>query len=97
HAPFLLLGFMFQLIARHLLHTLNIIVVESFTTPRHYCPMSVQPLPVLTVTVLHKFPPFYKKTSEALQGRASEVFCGSSQIVVCAPRKSCAAFSNQSL
>ena len=32
---------MFQLIARHLLHTLNIIVVESFTTPHHYCPMSV--------------------------------------------------------
>lgn len=50
HAPFLLLGFMFQLIARHLLHTLNIIVVESFTTPHHYCPMSVQPLPALTVT-----------------------------------------------
>ena len=41
---------MFQLIARHLLHTLNIIVVESFTTPHHYCPMSVQPLPALTVT-----------------------------------------------
>ncbi len=40
---------MFQLIARHLLHTLNIIVVESFTTPHHYCPMSVQPLPALTV------------------------------------------------
>ena len=52
HAPFLLLGFMFQLIARHLLHTLNIIVVESFTTPHHYCPMSVQPLPALTVTLL---------------------------------------------
>ncbi|MDD7000351.1 MAG: hypothetical protein PUI35_03155, partial [Oscillibacter sp.] len=47
---FLLPGFMFQLIARHLLHTLNIIVVESFTTPHHYCPMSVQPLPALTVT-----------------------------------------------
>ena len=43
---------MFQLIARHLLHTLNIIVVESFTTPHHYCPMSVQPLPALTVTTL---------------------------------------------
>ncbi|MFY0388746.1 hypothetical protein ACOMD2_08550, partial [Hominicoprocola fusiformis] len=55
HAPFLLLGFMFQLIARHLLHTLNIIVVESFTTPRHYCPMSVQPLPVLTVTTKRSF------------------------------------------
>ena len=41
---------MFQLIARHLLHTLNIIVVESFTTPHYYCPMSVQPLPALTVT-----------------------------------------------
>ncbi|MEF2950503.1 MAG: hypothetical protein U0O29_08500, partial [Oscillospiraceae bacterium] len=26
------------------------IVVESFTTPHHYCPMSVQPLPALTVT-----------------------------------------------
>ena len=50
HAPFLLLGFMFQLIARHLLHTLNVIVVESFTTPHHYCPMSVQPLPAFTVT-----------------------------------------------
>ena len=50
HAPFLLLGFMFQLIARHLLHTLNIIVVESFTTPHHYCPMSVQPPSALTVT-----------------------------------------------
>lgn len=45
---------MFQLIARHLLHTLNIIVVESFTTPHHYCPMSVQPLPAFTVT-LHDF------------------------------------------
>ena len=43
---------MFQLIARHLLHTLNIIVVESFTTPHHYCPMSVQPLPALTVTIV---------------------------------------------
>ena len=46
---------MFQLIARHLLHTLNIIVVESFTTPHHYCPMSVQPLPALTVTELSGF------------------------------------------
>ena len=45
---------MFQLIARHLLHTLNIIVVESFTTPHHYCPMSVQPLPALTVTILKR-------------------------------------------
>ena len=45
---------MFQLIARHLLHTLNIIVVESFTTPHHYCPMSVQPLPALTVTDSHE-------------------------------------------
>ena len=34
--------------------------------------------------VLHKFPPFWRKTSEALSDRASEVFCGSSQIVVCA-------------
>ena len=42
---------MFQLIARHLLHTLNIIVVESFTTPHHYCPMSVQPPSALTVTM----------------------------------------------
>lgn len=50
HAPFLLLGFMLQLIARHLLHTLNVIVVESFTTPHHYCPMCVQQLPALTVT-----------------------------------------------
>ena len=41
---------MFQLIARHLLHTLNVIVVESFTTPHHYCPMSVQPPSALTVT-----------------------------------------------
>lgn len=41
---------MFQLIARHLLHTLNVIVVESFTTPHHYCPICVQPLSVLTVT-----------------------------------------------
>lgn len=46
---------MFQLIARHLLHTLNIIVVESFTTPHHYCPMSVQPLPALTVTARADF------------------------------------------
>ena len=30
-----------------------------------------------------------KKTSEALQGRASEVFCGSSQIVVRTGHKSC--------
>ena len=41
-------------IARHLLHTLNIIVVESFTTPHHYCPMSVQPLPALTVTLYQR-------------------------------------------
>ena len=34
--------------------------------------------------VLHKFPPLWRKTSEALSGRASEVFHGSSQIVVCA-------------
>jgi hypothetical protein len=27
--------------------------VESFTTPHHYCPMSVQPLPALTVTYQH--------------------------------------------
>ena len=32
--------------------------------------------------VLHNFPPFWRKTSEALSDRASEVFCGSSQIVV---------------
>ena len=32
--------------------------------------------------VLHKFPPLWRKTSEALSDRASEVFCGSSQIVV---------------
>ena len=38
--------------------------------------------------VLHKFPPLWRKTSEALSGRASEVFHGSSQIVVCAPRRS---------
>ena len=37
---------------------------------------------------LHKFPPLWRKTSEALSGRASEVFHGSSQIVVCAPRRS---------
>ena len=30
-----------------------------------------------------------KKNSEALSDRASEVFRGSSQIVVCAPRRSC--------
>ena len=35
-----------------------------------------------------------QKNSEALQDRASEVFRDSSQIVVCAPRRSCAAFSN---
>ena len=51
---------MFQLIARHLLHTLNIIVVESFTTPHHNCPMSVQPLPALTVTAPHGVEPFSK-------------------------------------
>ena len=34
--------------------------------------------------VSHKFPAFWRKTSEALQGRASEAFRGSSQIVVCA-------------
>ena len=38
--------------------------------------------------VLHKFPPLWRKTSEALSSRASEVFHGSSQIVVCAPRRS---------
>jgi len=32
-------------------------VVESFTTPHHYCPMSVQPLPALTVTYIKKNPP----------------------------------------
>ncbi len=31
---------------------------------------------------LHKFPPFWRKTSEALSDRASEVFRDSSQIVV---------------
>jgi hypothetical protein len=28
--------------------------VESFTTPHHYCPMSVQPLPAFTVTLLQR-------------------------------------------
>ena len=37
--------------ARHLLHILNVIVAESFTTPHHYCPMCVQPPSVLTVTL----------------------------------------------
>ena len=54
---------MFQLIARHLLHTLYIIVVESFTTPHHYCHMSVQPLPAFTVTkqvyLQHRSKPFF--------------------------------------
>ena len=35
--------------------------------------------------VLHKFPPLWRKTSEALSDRASEVFLDSRQIVVCAP------------
>ena len=39
--------------------------------------------------VLHKFPSFWRKTSEALSDRASEIFRGSSQIVVCAPYRSC--------
>ena len=55
---------MFQLIARHLLHTLNIIVVESFTTPHHYCPMSVQPLPALTVTKEEKKWRLWKEAEE---------------------------------
>ncbi len=50
YVPFLLLGFVFQFIARHLLHTLNIIVVGSFAMFRYYCPMSVQPPSALTVT-----------------------------------------------
>ena len=33
---------MFQFIARHLLHTLNIIVVESFTTFRYCCIVGCQ-------------------------------------------------------
>lgn len=37
-------------VERFLLHTLNIIVVESFTTPHHYCSMCVQPPAVLTLT-----------------------------------------------
>ena len=45
------LGFMFQFIARHLLHTLNVIVVESLTIFHYYCPMCVQPSSVLTVTI----------------------------------------------
>ena len=52
YVPFLLLGFVFQFIARHLLYTLNIIVVESFATSHHYCPMSVQPPSALTVTLM---------------------------------------------
>ena len=54
YAPFLLLGFVFQFIARHLLHTLNIIVVGSFATSHHYCPMSVQPPSALTVTLAYR-------------------------------------------
>ena len=30
----------------------NVIVVGSFTTPHHYCPMCVQPSSVLTVTII---------------------------------------------
>ena len=52
HAPFLFLGFLFQFIARHLLHTLNVIVVGSFTTPHHYCPMCVQPSLVCKRTII---------------------------------------------
>jgi len=36
-----------------------------------------------------QIPAILEKTSEALSDRASEVFCGSSQIVVCAPRRLC--------
>ena len=43
-----------------------------------------KPCGVRVWLVLHKFPPLWRKTSEALSGRASEVFHGSSQIVVCA-------------
>ena len=39
----------------------------------------------------------FEKNSEALQSKTSEIFRGSSQIVVCALCRSCAAFSNQSL
>ena len=47
--PFL--GFVFQFIARHLLYTPErVIVVGSFATSHHYCPMSVQPPSALTVT-----------------------------------------------
>lgn len=69
---------MFQLIARHLLHTLNIIVVESFTTPHYYCPMSVQPLPALTVThslcLLRYLPHYYNGGTAAIWQTAGKLF-----------------------
>lgn len=45
-----LLGFVFQFIDRHLLHTLNVIVEGSHQTPLHYYTMCVQPPSVLMVT-----------------------------------------------
>ena len=43
YVPFLLLGFVFQFIARHLLYTPEcVIVVGSFATSHHYCSMCVQ-------------------------------------------------------
>ena len=64
---------MFQLIARHLLHTLNIIVVESFTTPHHYCPMSVQPLPALTVTSFSSGMELQKSLYFSISAESSEL------------------------
>ena len=55
YVPFLFLGFVFQFIARHLLYTTErVIVVGSFATSHHYCPMSVQPLSALTVTLAYR-------------------------------------------
>jgi len=44
-------------------------VVESFTTPHHYCPMSVQPLPALTVT---EQPPALPAGGHEAAGRMEE-------------------------
>ena len=79
YVPFLLLGFVFQFIARHLLYTTErVIVVGSFATSHHYCLMSVQPPSALTVAFFPrrracpKGEHPYQKTED---GFPSSVFC----------------------
>ena len=70
YVPFLLLGFVFQFIARHLLYTPERVIVEgSFATSHHYCPMSVQPSSALTVTEIQSAPEYRPGSSTDLGSR----------------------------